>query len=288
MNKIIQEMLSTYACKSLDDYRFALKEIIQLIALSGLSRGNFFATAAFYGGTALRTFYGLRRFSEDLDFTLLVPDTDFNITDYFGFIEDELSSYGFAVEISRKEKAVISQVESAFIKANTLVRMINVVAMSSPVAGVAKNEILKIKLEIDTLPPPLATTEIKYQLQPTPFALRLYDLPSLFAGKLHAVLCRGWGSGRVKGRDLYDYVWYLSQGISVNLPHLEARMRQSGHWQNENTLDISHLRQLLLDKFSQIDYPKAILDVRPFILDQEYLSLWNNDFFLAITMDKLK
>lgn len=281
-------MLSKYQCKTVDDHKSALKEIIQEIALLGLFRSGFFEMAAFYGGTSLRIFYGLERFSEDLDFSLLKKNTRFNIGSYCEAIQNEMAAYGFDVEVVKKKKATDSAIESAFIKCGTLVHLLRIVSLRPPVSGLHENELLKIKLEVDTDPPAGAVHEIKYLLMPIPFSVRVYVPSLLFAGKLHAVLCRNWNSGRVKGRDLYDYVWYLSQGISVNMNHLEQRMKQTGHLEPKAIITRELLFSLLEKKFNGINYEQAKRDIFPFIKDPGPLNLWSADFFKSITRDKLK
>ena len=283
----VQDLLKRYECKTTDEHRHALREIIQEITLLGLSRAGFFREGAFYGGTALRIFHGLDRFSEDLDFSLDIPNTDFQIDAYTSSVRDELTAYGFEVRVERKEKAEDSPVQSAFIKDGTLVHLLKIASLTPPVSGVPPNEQLKIKFEVDTDPPAEATYEVKYQLSPIPYSVRLYDLPSLFAGRLHAVLCRVW-TNRVKGHDFYDYLWYLSHEVRLNLGHLEARMRQSGHWKRSEALDGTQLRQLLVQRFTQVDFGQAAEDVRPFIRDPRSLDLWSSEFFTSVTNDKWK
>lgn len=287
MHSAIDDMLKKYNLKNPEDSKDALKEIIQEITLLALFRANFFDLAAFYGGTALRIFYGLNRFSEDLDFSLLRKSKNFNIESYCGFIKDELASFGFDVEVKKKEKSEDSNIESAFIKGGTLIHLLKIEAVTPPVSGIAKNELLKIKLEIDTSPPPGAEYEVKYLLTPIPFHVRLFSPGSLFAGKLHAVLCRFWKNREIKGRDLYDYVWYLSRSISVNIHHLEERMKQTGHLKQKENLSSKQLLEMLREKFSSINYGKAKSDVLPFIRDPEALNLWSFEFFDSITRDKL-
>jgi len=283
----VQDLLKRYDCKTADDYRSALKEIIQEITLLGLSRAGFFHEGAFYGGTALRIFHGLDRFSEDLDFSLEAPKADFDIEAYTSSVRDELAAYGFEVQVERKEKTEDSAVQSAFIKGGTLVHLLKIASLTPPVSGVPPNEQLKIKFEVDTDPPSGASYDVKYQLNPIPYSVRLYDLASLFAGKLHAVLCRSW-KNRVKGRDFYDYLWYLSHRVGPNFGHLEARMRQSGYWKNPEALDSPQLLELLEQRFGQVDFTQAAEDVRPFIRDPRSLDLWNREFFSSVTKDWLK
>lgn len=287
MHSAIEDMLNKYPNKTVDDHKNALKEILQEIALLGLFRANFFDVAAFYGGTALRIFYGLDRFSEDIDFSLIKKTENFDITPYCGFIREEMAAFGFEAEVTKKVKAVDSNIESAFIKTDTLINLLKIEAIAPPVPGVGKNELLKIKLEIDINPPAGADYEVKYLLMPIPFHVRLYSAPSLFAGKIHAILCRDWKSGRVKGRDLYDFVWYLSRSIPVNIYHLEERLKQTGHLKKDDRLTPPKAMGLLEDKFSSLNFEQAKMDVIPFIKEARALNIWTHDFFISIMRDRL-
>ena len=287
MTTPVQQMLEKYDCKTSDDYKNALKEIIQEVALCGLSRGGFFKKAAFYGGTALRIFYGLDRFSEEMDFSLLEVDENFEIEAYFPALHEELSANGFELSIEKKEKSIESDVQSAFIKGGTLISLLNIVPSNEKILGISKTEVVKIKFEIDTNPPACATFENKYGLLPIPYGVRLYDEASLFAGKIHAVLCRAW-KNRIKGRDFYDYLWYLSRGTNVNLLHLQKRLEQSGKWDTFDNLTLKNLKDMLCERFASIDFEKAKQDVLPFIKDSSKLDLWSTDFFSAITESHLK
>ena len=287
MNSVIESLLQKYECQSTQDYKNALKEIIQEIALLGLYKAGFFRTAAFYGGSALRIFYGLERFSEDLDFSLLKPDDKFSIDDYTDAVKEELAAYGFNMEVIKKVKAVDTNIDSAFIKGGTLYHLLQITSIKPPVSGVSENEMLKIKMEVDINPPAGAHSEIKYSLIPIPYNLRIYTLSSLFAGKIHSILCRKWKT-RIKGRDLFDYVWYLSNNVPVNLFHLSERMKQSVHLEESTALSFELLQELLAEKFSIIDFKQAVNDVKVFIKDQRQLDVWSADFFKTITKDKLK
>jgi predicted nucleotidyltransferase component of viral defense system len=286
-NSALNSMLGRYDLKNAAIRKHAMKEIIQEISLLGLFRSGFFSKAAFYGGSALRIFYGLDRFSEDLDFSLLQPDADFNIDGYLGYVKAELGAFGFEVTVERKVKAIDSQIKSAFIKGGTLINICKIQALSPPISGVQSNETLKVKLEIDTDPPAAAGFEVKYLLQPIPFSVRNYDLPSLFAGKLHALLCRKW-KNRVKGRDFYDYLWFLSHDTKVNLEHLANRLQQTGFLEKEEILTMDKLQHLLKERFHEIDFQQAKQDVKPFITNPEVLNLWSEDFFCRISEDKLR
>ena len=194
MNTVIEEMLKSYQVDNIYDRKNAMKEIMQEIVLCGLSRAGFFKEAAFYGGTALRIFYGLDRFSEDLDFSLEQINLDFDLCSYFPMLEKEVKAFGLNVEIQEKQKTKDSNIRSAFLKGNTKEHLLLFYADERLVGTVDKNEVVKIKFEVDTNPPAFATYEHKYRLLPVPYEIRLYDMPSLFAGKIHAVICRGWQS----------------------------------------------------------------------------------------------
>jgi len=287
MNTEILKMLEKYPTTSPAESKNALKEVLQEVTLHILSQTDFFTHAAFYGGTALRIFYGLDRFSEDMDFSLKVKNPDFTLKTYVPLIEKGLSSYGFEMQAEYKEKHNDSAVQSAFLKGNTLLHIVKITAQSPPIPGISNNELIKIKVEIDINPPPSATFEQKFKLLPQPYSVLLYDKPSLFAGKMHALLCRNW-KRREKGRDFYDYVWYLTEGTSLNLVHLEARMRQSGHWEGREALTIDSVTEMLLKRFTLLDFSTVKEDVLPYIHNPEALDIWSKEFFSSITAEHLK
>lgn len=282
MEQIIEQMLKLYDTQSVQDKKNAIKEIVQEVVLCGLSRAGFFKTAAFYGGTVLRIFYGLDRFSEDLDFSLKSADPFFDIDEYRAILEKEIRSYGLNFKMESKEKSVDTDIKSAFLKGNTKEHMLMFYADDRLARTMGSNELIKVKFEVDTNPPDYATFEIKYRLLPIPYEITLYDKPSLFAGKIHAVICRAWKS-RVKGRDLYDYVFYLSAGTTVNLAHITARLEQSGYIPEGKKIMIDDVKEMLCKRFANIDYVKAKQDVLPFIKNPGALDVWSSDFFCAIT-----
>ena len=277
MNPALKDMLDAYRPVTPADYQNAAREIVQEIALLGLWRGGFFEHAAFYGGTALRIFHGLRRFSEDLDFSLLETADPTRLEDHLTGLATELESWGFSFEAEPKTSGEATGIESAFLKGNTQTNLLHIGAPEDLARRLPRSQKLQIKLEMDLDPPTGATTEVRTQLLPSPYQVRLYDLPSLFAGKLHAILCRGWKS-RVKGRDFYDLVWYVGRDIQPNLPHLDARMRQSGHWDGE-PITGEILRQMLRERFAQLDFKRAADEVRIFLADPRELELWSKEFF---------
>ena len=280
MNNLIETMLLKYESTTPLDKKNSLKEVLQEVVLCGLSRAGFFQSAAFYGGTALRIFYGLDRFSEDLDFSLKTPDAEFQLSKYFPTLEKEINSLGLNFKVEEKMKTAQSNIKSAFLKGNTKEHLLMV--YSDGFGNADPNEVIKIKFEVDTTPPDFASIETKYKLLPFPYEVELYDMPSLFAGKIHAVICRGW-KNRVKGRDLYDYIFFLSRGATVNLNHLTARLKQSGYIEQDRNISINDVKNMLKNRFAEIDYGQAKLDVEPFVKNARALDVWSKEFFSAIT-----
>lgn len=282
MNNIIEQMLSKYEIKNTNDEINALKEIIQEIVLSGLSRGGFFNEAAFYGGTALRVFYKLDRFSEDLDFALIYPNKEFDLSKYFTYIEKELKAYGLNLEIKSKQKSIDSNITSAFLKGDTLEHILKFFPSEVEHKYDSLLKDIKIKFEVDINPPGGATYKEKYKLLPSPHQIKLYDKESLLAGKIHAILCRGW-KARTKGRDLYDYVFFLANDAKVNIELIKNKLIESRYIESNSNFNINSLKELLINKFSEIDYAEAKEDIIPFIKNVDSLNIWSKEFFISIT-----
>lgn len=282
MSDTVKKMLSAYDLSTVSSTTDALREIIQEIALLGLSRSTFFSKAAFYGGTALRIFHGLDRYSEDMDFSLLREDADFDIAAFEKHIVDELNAFGFDVSFEKKKKSVETRIESAFLKADTRTQFLVVAENNALSEKMPRGQAIRIKIEVDTDPPPGFETEIRYHLRPIPFSVRIYTLPDLFAGKMHALLCRAW-RGRVKGRDWYDFVWYVSHNTPLRLSHLEARMRQSGHVEWDGTLTPELFYKIMMRRIERLDVESAKNDISRFLPASVDLSIWSQDFFTALT-----
>lgn len=278
MNEAVRQMLSAYDVRSEEGSLRALREIMQEIALLGLWRSKFFEKGAFYGGTALRVLFGLDRFSEDLDFTLLHKNESFDLADHSEALKRELASFGFSVEIESRAKPAGAAIQSAFLKADTRTQMITVEFDEALVRQVHRNRVLKIRFEVDTDPPGGFTTEIRYPLRPVPFAVKTLSLPDLFAGKMHAVLCRVWTS-RAKGRDWYDLVWFAAYHPELRLSHLEQRMRQTGHWAERAHLTEADLWGLMARRIDEIDIDQIRGEVEPFVKDPAVLAVWSKAFF---------
>ncbi len=278
MHDAIERMLAKYDIRSVDDTLRALREILQEIALLGLWRARFFEHAAFYGGTALRILHGIDRFSEGLDFSLLKPNSEFSLVRFTSALEEEIRAFGFNLRVEAVRKSAKSAVQSAFLKANTRNQLLVIETDARMARMIPPGQVLKIKIEVDTDPPPGFLTTTRYLLQPIPFAVRCYTLPSLFAGKLHGLLFRRW-KNRVKGRDWYDLVWYAAHHPELNLPHLEQRMRQTGDWKGTAPLTGEGVGELIHAAIDRVDPDQARRDVAPFVKDPQALAVWSRDFF---------
>lgn len=281
MNDAISTMLQRYHCVTLQDYKNALKEILQELALLGLWRAKFFEKAAFYGGTALRILYGLDRFSEDLDFSLLKPDLTFSLAPYERAIETELKSFGFDVSVQVVEKGNESAIQSAFLKANTLEHFLKINIPLKERKKCHLEETLKIKLECDTDPALGFDTEAKFLLQPIPFSVLAYHPSDLLAGKLHALLFRSW-KNRVKGRDWFDFVWFVARRTPVHLGHLAKRMEQTNHLASSLSLTPELLKQKLHEKIDELNIEQAKKDILPFLRHPDQITVWSQPFFHAV------
>lgn len=270
MSTVFDQMMGRYEIRTNEDYTNALHEVMQQIALAGLFRAGFFNNAAFYGGTCLRIFYKLDRFSEDLDFSLLQPDSDFTLQNYFDSIISEFKALGREVVINKKEKKQQSNVESAFLKDDTAIYNLQF----------RTEQQIKIKIEVDVNPPLGFTTEQKLLLHPFSFMTRCYTLPDLYAGKMHALLFRNW-KNRVKGRDWYDFEWYVRNNIGLNLNHLLERCYQFGSV-NEKDMTKDSFKELLREKIVKTSTELMKNDVRPFIRKPEDLDIWSTEYFLQL------
>jgi len=273
----IGQMLSRYELQTIHDHENALKEIIQEIVLLGLWRSKFYEKALFYGGSALRILYKLDRFSEDLDFSLNHPETSFNIKKYLDAIKAELELWGFEVHAQEKDKNNRNTIDSAFIKANTLIHLLKIDSKLKT----HKNAVMKIKLEIDRDPAIGFSSDTRYHLHPIPFTIKTMTLPGLFAGKMHALLCRTIRTN-IKGRDWYDLIWFVKNHIPCDLHYLRNKMVQTGHMDGSKALTRETLVELLSRKVKEIDFSLAKNDVAPFLKtarQKDELSLWSEAFF---------
>lgn len=266
-NEIYDNMLSVYDLSSEQQKRNAIFEVNQQVILAGLHNGGFFDVASFYGGTCLRIFHGLQRFSEYMDFSLLTPDEDFDFTKYFQPIIDEFAFVGREVQITKKDKKNFGKVESAFLKDTTDVYDVSFQTDKS----------IKIKIEVDALPPLNFRTEQKLLLQPYSFMTRCFTLPDLFAGKMHALVYRTW-KNRVKGRDWYDFEWYVRHNVPLGFTHLAERALQF----NNEVLDKDSFIFRLKEKLMSANMNQVKSDVFPFVRNPRELDIWSNDYFIQL------
>lgn len=268
---VIDQMLARHPLRTDEDRRNALRETAQGIALAGLDRAGFFERAAFYGGTCLRIFYGLPRYSEDLDFSLLQSDPDFRLDPMFDAIREEFLSLGWEVETQTKKTSITTAIESAFLKPSTTIADVRL-------GGQAP---IRIKIEVDTDPPLGFATESKLLLMPYSFHIRCVSLPDLFAGKMHAFLFRSW-KHRVKGRDWFDVEWYVRNGHAMNVSHFLERAIQSGHVSGDAPWDEDQFRERLNERIRTVDILAVKADVIRFIREPRLIEAWSTEHFLEV------
>lgn len=275
MIEIIQQKLDSYQVSNPVEEEQATKEIMQEIALYGLWRADFFEVAAFQGGTSLRILHRLPRFSEDLDFMLQTPDPEFDWSAYLSRLLECFEEYGLQSEALPKG-STDRAVRTTVLKNNSFVNQLNLQFKKGRV-----DRKITIKLEVDANPPAGSGFDYTYLDFPTDFEVCHQDLPSNFALKIHALLCRPY----LKGRDWYDFNWYIRQGVSPNLPHLQNALIQYGPWKGRENLSIDEgwVRGALQKQIDSIEWAKAAADVAPFLKlnEQESLKLWDARFFSA-------
>jgi predicted nucleotidyltransferase component of viral defense system len=267
---VFDEMLASYETGNDNDRLNAVHEVMQQVALGGLYNGGFFNKAAFYGGTCLRIFHGLDRFSEDMDFSLLAADPAFRLDPYFDAITAEFAALGQSIDITTKEKTAQSTIQSAFLKSDTAQYDIHL----------GRDRKIKIKIEVDTTPPLGFSTEQKLLLQPFSFYTNCFTLPDLYAGKMHALIYRSW-KNRVKGRDWYDFEWYVRKNVTMDFKHFCERAYQFGS-EAQGSLTSDRFRAILKDRIRKADIRQVKEDVAPFIKDPGRLHIWSTEYFLQL------
>lgn len=275
MHKIIEARVRDYAPTDPAQQENVLAEIFQQFTLAALARSGFFSIAQFHGGTFLRIIHGLDRFSEDLDFVLKSPDTSFDWGRYLESTVADLEEDGFAIEVVDRSLAD-SAVRKAFLKTGSIGQEISV---SLP-HGRHPRRKLRVKLEIDTAPPDGSSFETAYLTFPVTVALTVQTLPSAFASKSHALLCREY----VKGRDWYDFLWYVERGIEPNFGLLEHAVDQAGPWKGQGAC-VTHEWYLkrMEETIARVDWKVARADVERFLAgrSREAVALWSTEFFLS-------
>ena len=271
-NRIIEQLLSTYETRTIQDIEKAFREIIQKIVLVGLSRSDFFSKASFYGGTCLRIFYHLERFSEDLDFAANKENVSFD--KYEPYIFNELKSFGFDSVVSKKDGVDMNMIDRRYVKINLLSIMNDYYPFSS--LSFNKDKVLSVKVELDKEVFDYAKTEIKYLYTPVIANIACYDLSSLFAGKIAALLNRNW-KNRIKGRDFYDYLFYIRNGVSFNLNYLANKMGKDG-------LTLDKVKTMLLNKFNEVDMNLVKKDITQFIDDIKLIEFDKDAFINSLSI----
>lgn len=279
MASLLENVLHSRRPADVKETKLALREILQDIVLIGLSRANFFSKASFYGGTALRIFYGLNRYSEDLDFTLNETDRSFSLEPYMKSIVDLASSYGLEIKIETKIKKLSSPIESAFAKLNTYRTFIHAKLDRNLLDRLHKDEVLKVKFEVDCDPAIGFHVHNKWITDPELAPINVLDLESLFAGKLHAILCRNY-KNNVKGRDYYDFVFFINKGTKPNLIYLKNKLVASGALGRDAEFDINILKGMLLNRFNRIDFRQVREDAEKFTTNNEDLSFYCKELFV--------
>lgn len=285
MDNLFSEKFKSYNPQNKDQYVNALREIAQEIALYSFSKTDFFNNIAFCGGTALRIFYSLDRASEDLDFSLVVPNDNFDMMKYIESLKTDFTNFGFSFDV--KQGNINSNIKSAFLKGNTSINLISIGVPEELINSVRNGELLKIKIEVDTNPPSNVKCEYKYGLFPFPYRITIFTGETMFAGKIHAILCREWDD-YVKGRDFYDYIFYIRNNTKINLSYLESALKQVSFLKENENLTIHKIKEFLIKKIEKVDMDMAKKDVIRFIKNPESIKAWNIDFFKSITLDYFK
>ena len=281
MRDAIKKIIDDYNPKNKEEAKYALREIVQYMVLIGLSKAGFFKKGSFYGGTALRTLYGLNRYSEDLDFTLNTKESDFSIINYMPSIEEVAKSYGLNIEVTAKTKTINTPIESAFAKLNTYEALITLKKSSEIIREIHKDEKLKIKFEVDTEPALGFITETKWIDLPEFAPIVVLDLPSLFAGKIHAIISRNY-KNNVKGRDYYDFLFFIKKKVKPNLKYLREKLIGSKVICETEDFDIDVAKKILKERIAVTDFDQVRYDIKRFLIEQEDLSFYSKELFLAM------
>lgn len=272
MKDIIQSRLDNrYNIKTADDELNALKEITQEVVLYALYKVGFFEKVCFMGGTCLRIVHSLDRFSEDLDFSTRTIDTEFNLDEYLAPALEIVRPYGYALTIDEKDLKEKS-VQSRFLKDDSIKKVLTFKHKQD------ERQKIKIKVEVDTMPPSGAIENAEYIDFPDDFQILAYDIPSLMSGKIHALLCRTYS----KGRDWYDFSWYVKNNYSPNLTLLKNALKQFGPWSGQDIqVDENFLKEGLVKKVRSLDWEDVKVDVRKFLSPEKARSLdiWSSDLF---------
>lgn len=286
MEEMFNSLIKGRQSDDKDKRDHAIREALQELIINALSKTDFFTKAAFAGGTALRIFHGLNRFSEDLDFVLKETDLDFDLKRYLDAVKSHLSKYGIEFIATVTEKAIHNNIKSGVISANSRELVLSFYSNEEYADKIYKTELTKIKIDVDIEPAPHARYEERIKTKPIRYSASLFDMPTMLSGKIHAILCRDW-KNRVKGRDLYDFIFLVDRDVAYNADYLKCKLIKSGF--DDNEVDSEKVRQLLIKKFTDLDYDSAKKDVKNFMTDSEIDSLdyWGPELFVSLC-DRLK
>lgn len=280
-----EQIIKSYHPKNLEETKLVVRKLVQQIVLIGLSRGGFFKYASFYGGTALRIFYGLKRYSENLDFTLNKVDENFSIEPFISKINEVALSYGLNLIITTKNKKIATPIESAFEKLNTYQTFISLNLNDNIISTFHKDEVLKVKFEIDCNPTLGFNIENKWLDVPEFASVAILDESSLFSGKIHAILCRNY-KNTVKGRDYYDFLFYIQNRVKPNMKYLKNKLIESKKINEYDEFNVSILKNMLKKRMNEVDFNQVKLDASRFIFANEDLSYYCKELFIQM-IDKI-
>ncbi|MEK6697288.1 MAG: nucleotidyl transferase AbiEii/AbiGii toxin family protein [Candidatus Deferrimicrobiota bacterium] len=274
LDRVLSARIRDYAPTNSVEQENVLQELMQHYVLSSLSRAGLFAEAMFHGGTCLRIVYGMNRFSEDLDFLLKRSDPNFRWQGYLESVRKDCEQEGIPFEVQDKSQAGTA-VQKAFLKTDSIGKILE---LDLPFERHQARKI-RIKLEIDINPPSGSTFTTSYITFPVTAPMTTQSLESGFALKLHALLCRSY----VKGRDWYDFVWYVARKTAPDPDLLSQALRQQGPWAGQPIAVTGHwVRENMEATIRRIDWSAARDDVQRFLplREQEGLRAWSADFFL--------
>lgn len=239
--------------------RLAASEFLQHLILQSLYRHGAFKQLVFTGGTALRLLYHTGRYSEDLDFSLVEPK-GFEFRALLNKVRHDLTLQQLEVTVHPKEEKTVAKADLRF---PGLLQVLNL----SPL----KEEKLTVKLEVDKHPPKGGKKEIALVATPVSYTVAVFDLPSLFATKLHALFFRRY----VKGRDYFDLVWFLGRGVIPNFNLLNNAIRQTEGKGHEVTEE--QFKETLLRHLESVDFKKVLSEMERFLLNREELRLLSRE-----------
>ncbi len=274
-NNYILESLKLSNPKNIYEFENAFREISQKIILYALAQTSFFKNVAFYGGTCLRIFHGLDRFSEDLDFQVISEDYKLDFDQYMSKCITVLESYGLKSIVYSKSDYDSGEVRRRYIK----ISHYDIASEFFGKINMNKEKLLSIKIEVSTVFIPGAKYEMKLLNSPMFSNIYCFNYESLFASKLNALITRNWRE-RTKGRDYYDYMFYVSHNIKINLDYLKNKLKYS---LNKDTSDytIDDIKELLKERFEQTDFNSLKSDIIPFVNTDYNIDNINKEMFIS-------